>query len=166
MLRAAPWQECSCCPVSSWPLPVPAKCRIHAVSPGTLCSGACTAGIMLTGRTAPSVQSRCRSCWLICFLVPLGRLQPFRELCPGCVMHSTLGCCSSVSAPRSLSASLPLHGSSLSSLQAPFHPTPFCPGRLVKFLLLWYWALLSWGYSPQALAQLLVQAPPPWMFFY
>ena len=40
--------------------------------------------------------------------------QPFRELCPRCVARSSLGCSSSVSAPGSLGASLPLLESCLS----------------------------------------------------
>ena len=69
---------------------------------------------------------------------PAGQaLQPFTALSPRGVAHSPPGRPSSVSAPGTLRASLPLLGSC--PRQAPFRP-----GRLVKLLLLRDWAFLSW----------------------
>ena len=144
------------------------------VFPGALGSGAYTTGIVLPGYTAPSAWSRLPSCsqaakppssWsrhLSFSGGPAGyALQPFRELGPQSVACSPPGHSSSVSAPGSLRASLPLLGSCPC-----FLGVPFCPGRLAKLLLLRAWAFLSWGHSPAALARLLAGPLPLGCFFY
>ena len=141
-------KECPCCPVSSWPLPVPGKCRIQGCVPrwpGLQGRSPLPAELPLSCSRAP-----CRAC--------CSSLGSSAEVC------GTLspGHRSSVSAPGSRRASPPLLGSCPRSLLAPFHL-----GRLVKLLLLRAWAFLSRGHLPLCLSSLAPRrAPPPWMPFY
>ena len=130
--------------------------RSWAVSPSVLGSGACAAGIALPGPLSPFWLERLPELLSKLLLGPtLPELQPFREL-GWCVVRSP-----SISAPGSLRASRPFLGYWSNSLGV-----PFCPGRLVKLLLLWVRAFLSWGHSLSGLSLAPHGARPPWMLFY
>ena len=145
----AAWgQERPCCPGPSGSLPVPGGVSILGCVP----LGHALWGLRHWSDAPSAAQPR------------LLRSTPgaLPELLPGPhLVRSPPGCSSSVSAPGSLRAFLPLLGSCWNSLG-----TPFCLGRLVKLLLLLVGAFLSWGHWPRGLSWAPCGAPPPWMLFY
>ena len=131
----------------SWPLPVRGERWILGCVPRRPgLSGLCCWN-WAPSHAAPSVRSLCPSrhpSWSQ--VQPVLPCSPLASSAAGCG-GSPPGHRSSVSVPGNLRAWPLLLGSSLQA--------PFPPGRLVKLLLLWAWAFLSWGHSCFALAKLL-----------